>query len=110
MTPNGTNPLKHDALAQLDATLAAMHRLGEEVTKLAHGLEQSKEALAHAGDSLWVAAPDATAALTWQIAQMNAHRALTVADELDPAAAGKPMPQTVPASDAPVAVDGEVKE
>jgi hypothetical protein len=83
---------RREALAQLDATLAAMHRLRETATLLAHGLEQSQQALAHNGESLWSSAPEATAALTWQIAQMNAQRALLVAAELDPAAEGKAMP------------------
>ena len=92
MTADTDTTGRRDALAHLDATLAAMHRLRETTTLLAHGMEQSREALAHGGDSLWAAAPDATAALAWQIAQQNAQRALTVAGELAPAAEGKAMP------------------
>ena len=83
---------RRDALAQLDATLAAMHRLREAATMLAHGLEQSKEALAHGGDALWSTAPEKTSELAWQIARRNAVDAIAAADELKPAAAGKAMP------------------
>lgn len=84
--------LKHDALTQLDATLAAMRRLAEQATLLAHGLEQAVQTLNHNGDALWQAAPEATSAMAWQIAQANAVRALLCAGELAPASKGKAMP------------------
>jgi hypothetical protein len=91
---------RHAALAQLDATLAVMRRLRELATELEHGLEQAREAMSHRNDTLWEAAPEATAALAWKVAQVNATDAIAAADELTPASKGKAMPE-MPKEEAP---------